>query len=205
MVREGGARVLIEPQARRPAVSGKNVCRAGCSGQSVRSNSRLAPVRVPFSISAPLKIFEGAGTGRLDISATSPCAGGNTQDETAPGVVVFVCRSCRDEADPNAEPRPGSRLADAVIAKAEEAGIAVRSVNCLANCKRGLSAALRSANGWSYVFGGLTSGDAEDLLTGARLLAAAPDGLMPWRGRPEPLKRGMVARIPPFDFTEERS
>ncbi|KVK43157.1 metal-binding protein [Agrobacterium deltaense] len=141
----------------------------------------------------------------MDISATSSCAGGNTQDETASGVTVFVCRSCRDEADPNAEPRPGSRLADAVIAKAEETGVTVRSVNCLANCKRGLSAVLRRANGWSYVFGGLTISDAEDLLTGARLLAAAPDGLMPWRGRPEPLKRGMVARIPPFDFTEERS
>lgn len=127
------------------------------------------------------------------------------QDETASGVTVFICRSCRDEADANPEPRPGSRLADAVMAKAEETGVTVRSVNCLANCKRGLSAVLRSANGWSYVFGGLTTGDAEDLLTGARLLAAAPDGLMPWRGRPEPLKRGMVARIPPFDFTEERS
>jgi predicted metal-binding protein len=141
----------------------------------------------------------------LDISATSSGSNGNPQDETAPGVTVFVCRSCRDDVDPNAEPRPGSRLADAVIEKAQESGIAVRSVNCLANCKRGLSAVLRSADGWSYVFGGLTPGDAEDLLTGARLLSAAPDGLMPWRGRPEPLKRGMVARIPPFDFTEERS
>ncbi|WP_080836297.1 DUF1636 family protein [Agrobacterium genomosp. 13] len=141
----------------------------------------------------------------MDISATSSCSSGNPQDEKASGVIVFVCRSCRDEADPNAEPRPGSRLADAVIAKAEESGTIVRSVNCLANCKRGLSAVLRSANGWSYVFGGLTPGDAEDLLTGARLLAAAPDGLMPWRGRPDTLKRGMVARIPPFDFTEERS
>jgi predicted metal-binding protein len=23
---------------------------------------------------------------------------------------------------------------------------------------------------------------------------------MPWRGRPEPLKRGLIARTPPFDF-----
>ncbi len=141
----------------------------------------------------------------MDISATSSSTSGNTQDETAPGVTVFICRSCRDEADPNAEPRPGSRLVEAVIAKAEEAGVTVRSVNCLANCKRGLSAVLRSADGWSYVFGGLTTDGADDLLAGAKLLAAASDGLMPWRGRPESLKRGMVARIPPFDFTEERS
>lgn len=158
-----------------------------------------------FDIRTPKNFNLARDRNGLDISATSSCANASAQGETTPGVTVFVCRSCRDDVDPNAEPRPGSRLADAVIEKAQETGIAVRSVNCLANCKRGLSAVLRSADGWSYVFGGLTPDDAEDLLTGARLLSAAPDGLMPWRGRPEPLKRGMVARIPPFDFTEERS
>ncbi len=141
----------------------------------------------------------------LDISATSLCEDEKTQDEAASAVVIFVCRSCRDEADPDVEPRPGARLAEVVSAKAEDTGLVVRAVNCVANCKRGLSAVLRSGNGWSYVFGGLTTDHADDLLVGARLLAAAPDGLMPWRGRPESLKRGMVARIPPFDFTEERS
>ncbi len=141
----------------------------------------------------------------MDITAVSSCANSEAEGENASGVVVFVCRSCRDETDPNAEPRPGARLADAVMATAQESGIVVRSVNCLANCKRGLSAVLRGGDGWSYVFGGLTPDDAEDLLTGARMLAASADGLMPWRGRPDTLKRGMVARIPPFDFTEERS
>jgi len=26
---------------------------------------------------------------------------------------------------------------------------------------------------------------------------------MPWRGRPEALKRGLIARVPPLDFTEQ--
>lgn len=117
-------------------------------------------------------------------------------------MVVFVCRSCREEADANADPRPGSLLSIATIAKAEKAGIEVRSVNCLANCKRGLSATIRSADGWSYIFGGLTLDDADDLLVGAQLLADAPDGLMPWRGRPDSLKRGMIARIPPFNYAD---
>jgi predicted metal-binding protein len=34
------------------------------------------------------------------------------------------------------------------------------------------------------------------------MLAAAPDGILPWRGRPEVLKRGLVARIPPLGFEE---
>lgn len=141
----------------------------------------------------------------MDITAVSSCEKSDAEGETASGVVVFVCRSCRDDVDPDAEPRAGTLLADAVMATAQESGVVVRSVNCLANCKRGLSAVLRGADGWSYVFGGLTPNDAEDLLTGARMLAASADGLMPWRGRPDTLKRGMVARIPPFDFTEERS
>jgi predicted metal-binding protein len=37
---------------------------------------------------------------------------------------------------------------------------------------------------------------------GARLLACATDGIMPWRGRPQPLKRGLIARVPPVNFEE---
>ena len=120
-------------------------------------------------------------------------------------MVVYVCRSCRDEAEPNAEPRPGALLAKAAIALGAEANVEVRSVNCLANCKRGASAAMRTADGWSYVFGGLTPENAEDLITGACLLSTSTDGLMPWRGRPDSLKRGLVARIPPLNFVEETS
>jgi predicted metal-binding protein len=51
------------------------------------------------------------------------------------------------------------------------------------------------------VFGGLeASRDGLTLIVGARLLAGAADGIMPWQGRPEPLKRGLIARIPPVNF-----
>jgi predicted metal-binding protein len=40
------------------------------------------------------------------------------------------------------------------------------------------------------------------LVAGARLLAGAADGIMPWRGRPEQLKRGLIARVPPLNFEE---
>ena len=58
---------------------------------------------------------------------------------------------------------------------------------------------LRSPNAWTYVFGHLDpAADAAALVTGAKLLSQSPDGLMPWRGRPEPFKRSMIARIPPI-------
>jgi predicted metal-binding protein len=52
------------------------------------------------------------------------------------------------------------------------------------------------------VFGGLDIICAGALVEGARLLARAGDGLMPWRGRPESLKRGLIARVPPLGFQE---
>jgi predicted metal-binding protein len=43
---------------------------------------------------------------------------------------------------------------------------------------------------------------AEALVEGARMLARAADGILPWRGRPAPLKRGLIARVPPTNFEE---
>ena len=121
---------------------------------------------------------------------------------------VYVCITCRRADDPDAEPRPGALLADATVRAAQDSGVAVRRVRCLANCTRGPSAAVRAnggSNSWTYIFGGLELSGASALIDGARLLAGAADGIMPWRGRPEPLKRGLIARVPPLDFAEEEA
>lgn len=111
-------------------------------------------------------------------------------------VTVFVCTTCRHPDDAaEAQPRAGARLA-ASLASSE--GVAIREVECLANCRRGPSVAMARPGGWSYVFGGIAPTEGEAVLEGARLLSRSADGLMPWRGRPEPLKRGLVARIPPI-------
>jgi len=119
---------------------------------------------------------------------------------------VLVCITCRAAADSaDAAPRAGPALAEATAAAAANApDISVRRIRCLGNCGRGPSAAIRCDNTWTYVFGGLDpSFDGPSLIVGARLLAQAADGIMPWRGRPEPLKRGLIARVPPLDFREE--
>ena len=116
---------------------------------------------------------------------------------------VYVCITCRRADDPDVEPRPGALLADATVRAAQGSGVTVRRVRCLANCTRGPSAAVRANGSWSYIFGGLDLAAASALIDGARLLAGAADGIMPWRGRPEPLKRGLIARVPPLDFAEE--
>jgi predicted metal-binding protein len=129
--------------------------------------------------------------------ATSADAG---PSKAAP--TVYVCITCRRPDEPEGEPRPGALLAAATASAAEGTGVVVRRVQCLANCTRGPSAAVRCNGSWAYIFGGLDVAAAGALIDGARLLAGAADGIMPWRGRPEPLKRGLIARVPPLDFKD---
>lgn len=124
--------------------------------------------------------------------------------ETA--MTVYVCITCRRAGDPEDGARPGLTLARETARAAQGTGVTVRQVRCLANCSRALSAAVRREGSWTYVFGGLDeTRDASALIEGARLFAGAADGLMPWRGRPDSLKRGLIARVPPIDFIEENT
>ena len=115
---------------------------------------------------------------------------------------VYVCTTCKRAGEPDSEPRPGALLAAATERAAAGTEVDVRRLRCLANCTRGPSAAMRCNGSWTYVFGGLDATCAEALIEGARLLAGAADGILPWRGRPEILKRGLIARVPPIDFFE---
>ena len=118
---------------------------------------------------------------------------------------LIICTNCKDKAQALVSkdmPPAGARLADATQALTGTEDVEIVRVRCLANCSRGPSVAMRHPGAWSYVFGGIDpDGDAGSLIEGARLLACAADGMMPWRGRPDCLKRGLIARIPPLDFT----
>jgi|ERR1700677_1475636 predicted metal-binding protein len=124
---------------------------------------------------------------------------------TAGRATVTVCITCRVPSDPMDGPRAGIALADAaVVAATGISDISVQRVRCLGNCNRGLSAAIRCDNAWTYVFGGLEPArDGLSLIIGAQLLAQARDGIMPWRDRPDSLKRGLIARVPPLNYQDE--
>jgi predicted metal-binding protein len=116
---------------------------------------------------------------------------------------IYVCVTCRGPGGLAIDPFPGALLAAATARAAAGTGIAVRPIRCLANCSRGPSAAMRANGSWTYVFGGLDPACAPALVAGARMLADALDGILPWRGRPDVLKRGLCARTPPLDFQEK--
>ncbi len=64
---------------------------------------------------------------------------------------IMVCITCRDTADPTDAPRAGIALAEATaIAAANAPDISVQRIRCLGNCGRGLSAAIRCDNAWTY-------------------------------------------------------
>jgi predicted metal-binding protein len=118
---------------------------------------------------------------------------------------IYVCITCRGPSGVAVDPLPGEVVAAATMAAARGSGIAVRPVKCLANCTRGPSAAMRTHRSWTYLFGGLDAGSAAALIEGARMLAQASDGILPWRGRPDVLKRGLIGRLPPLGFDEENA
>jgi predicted metal-binding protein len=113
---------------------------------------------------------------------------------------VYVCTTCKRAGEPDSDPRHGALLAAAAEHAAAGTEVIVRRLRCLANCTRGPSAAMRCNGSWTYVFGGLDVANAEALIEGARLLAGTADGILPWRGRPDILKRGLIARVPPISF-----
>jgi len=157
---------------------------------------RLRSVRI-----APVDWHYGAArVSRINATNAPQYAAQSTASTAAP--VIYVCITCRPAGEPESALRPGAELAAATAHAAAGTAVEVRPMRCLANCARGPSAALRCNGSWTYVFGGLDTSCAAALVEGAQLLARAADGILPWRGRPAPLKRGLIARVPPIDFKE---
>jgi predicted metal-binding protein len=77
-------------------------------------------------------------------------------------------------------------------------GVTVVPVECLSACNNGCSVALSAPGRWSYVYGRMSRENASDIVAGAAAYAAAADGLVPWRARPEIFRKQSLARIPPI-------
>lgn len=120
------------------------------------------------------------------------------QDAHAP-VVVSVCVSCRAAAGPD-EARPGADLLAALRAT-DVPGVEVRAVQCLSVCKRPCTVALSAPGRYTYLFGDVdAAGGIVDLLACIETYRRQEHGYMLWRERPESLRRGILARIPPLDW-----
>lgn len=118
-----------------------------------------------------------------------------------PEVVLHVCTTCRAAGDAS-EPRAGARLLaalEAEVGRAAPPGLRVEGVECLSVCKRPCTVAVSARGRWTYVYGDLDPvASARTILDGIARYGATPDGVVPWRERPEAFRKGVVARIPPL-------
>ena len=108
---------------------------------------------------------------------------------------LLVCVTCKSDERPLGQDlfaALGERLAAAPE-------IALRPIECLSVCKRPCTVALAAPGKWTYVVGDLTcEPHLEDIVIAARLYAASPAGIVPWRERPMSFRKGVVSRTPPL-------
>ncbi len=102
---------------------------------------------------------------------------------------VTLCTSC---------PLGASNFPD-VLGKALAAagiGAGVATVDCMSGCTRPSTVAFRAPGKVAYLFGEVSAGDLEDLVTFARLYAASPDGTFADARPLGALRTKAIARIP---------
>ncbi|MEM9319664.1 MAG: DUF1636 domain-containing protein [Pseudomonadota bacterium] len=115
-------------------------------------------------------------------------------------VELLVCTRCRHGQDmPEDAERPGATLYRR-LGETGIDGVAIKPVECLSNCSKGCTIALRGPGRWTYVYGNLDpAGHPDAISEGAVKYAASQDGLVPWRERPEHFRKNCIARIPPLE------
>ncbi len=114
-------------------------------------------------------------------------------------VTLHVCITCRaGQTIPEGQPTPGALLRHAILDVGVPPGVTLVPIESLSPCNQGCSVALSAPGRWSYVYGRLSEANAQDVVTGAAAYAAAPDGIVPWRTRPEIFRKQSLARIPPI-------
>jgi predicted metal-binding protein len=115
-------------------------------------------------------------------------------------VIVSVCVTCKTA---QAAEVHGPVLIDALRAALADDRVTVRPVQCLGVCKRPTTVAVSGAQGFTFVFGDLTPVAAGDIASFVQSYRAADYGFVPWRERPEILRRSLVARLPPAAWSPE--
>ena len=121
-------------------------------------------------------------------------------DTKPPCATLAVCITCRRDGISPEDTRPGARMLAALAALALPEGVTLRPVECLSACTHGCSVALQAPGKWTYVYGNLDpAAHAPDILHGAALYAASPDGIVTWRDRPALFRKQSLARVPPLE------
>jgi len=122
---------------------------------------------------------------------------------TAENPTLHVCITCRRTPSTEAATQaageaevPGRQLFDRLTQTAETAGFEIRSVQCMASCGRGCSAAVSMPEKWTLLLGNLAPEKADDLVSWLDLYRNSKTGIVPASKRPESLADMVIARLP---------
>lgn len=125
---------------------------------------------------------------------------------------ITICTTCRRPGTSRELPADGALLFLAVEAAADAAAfdsgdapaVLVRGQACMSGCSRACTVSLQASGKYSYYFGDLLVDDesAEQLLACARLHQTRADGNLPRNDRPERLRTGIIARLPPVSTVQ---
>ena len=77
----------------------------------------------------------------------------------------------------------------------------IQEVECMSACSHACAVSFAAVGKYTYLFGDLPANEPESVeavLECASQYYAKPDGLLPWSERPQALKKGVLAKIPPL-------
>jgi predicted metal-binding protein len=122
---------------------------------------------------------------------------------------IFVCTTCASKWE-NGRPvgtSGGKQLLDRLVRLQQDHNIAsdlqIQPVGCMSACSRSCAIAFTSLGKHTYLFGDIPTDVSDDrlldILHCADSYRSHSAGVLPWAERPEPLKSGILAKIPPLD------
>lgn len=127
---------------------------------------------------------------------------------------IVVCTTCRLKGSSSEERADGLNLFDAVqsalwAADAEggaPVNVELKGQKCMSGCNRACTLAMQGPGKWTYYWGDLApdADTATAVVACARMHLHSADGVLDWQARPEPLKSGVLARLPAIAVVPER-
>lgn len=163
------------------------------------------PASQAASLSTASSIATSAASAGAAPSPASP-------ESSAARHVLFVCTTCNgtwekgQRVGVSGGERLYGQLKEAVAASPIADRIEVQPVSCMSACSHHCAVAFAGPGKANYLFGGVdaTAGEALEgaiaaVLTCAERYCDRADGQLPWAERPEPLKGGLLAKIPPLE------
>lgn len=180
----------------------------------MESSQLLSPTgeTLAASSASPSVVFSQAGSGKTSPAPTNGAASAAVvqsadQPATVP-MALLVCTTCAStwQNGQRVGISGGEQLLDRLqsrLADGANGAIALTPTQCMSACSHACVVAFAAAGKHSYLFGDLPHDPArldqtvEAIAACANLYLDRPDGLLAWGERPEPLKSGVLARIPP--------